>query len=347
MQATAGEAITYSLRICNLGSDQYKLDTPLRDHARYFLGELGGRVWTLAPHWWRTGTSQVVIDPGVGSGGMPSDFSNLGKQGRIYVAGRRTGPLGYLPPDDFFALVNATPTPAGGDPQAYTLHGMIGNIPILYIYPVNASAVTLDIVNYNKRLPEMIDIPIAPVAAVGAAGNPNGVYPYRIVFNTGLGDTEGGFPSDPVTLANKQGVLSEIPISPARSVTGRSVYRPPSGSVQYKLVGTIGDNLTTDFTDDVLDANLGADIPEPADAISGMEQFPGDFHDVVMIRGLINLLKGNRGDGREQVYSREWDRWVKTLWADQKQGQNVMQLMPAYGEGAGTIVRPRSRLIGV
>lgn len=344
---TTGETITSALRLNNLGSDQWKQDAALREHARMLLTQLCGRTWTCAQHDFRSGSDTITILAHIGSGGMSSDFASLGTKGHVYIPGR-VPPLRYLPRDEYNAAIESLDGAEAAEPWGYTLDTQITGIPILKIVPVNSIAITLDVLGYNRRVPELVDIPIAPTVAAGAVGNPNGDYTYRVVFKMGILTTEGGIPSVSVALANKKGVLTAIPVSPCRSVTAREIYRPPvNDPYQYALVGSLNDNLTLTYVDDILDVNLGDDIPLPAAASTGMEFFPGDWHESFFVDGLTALLKRAQGDGQVQdYYTKEWERGVRRMWADQAQGQNFSRVMPRYGQPANlgqTLSRMRFR----
>lgn len=53
-----------------------------------------------------------------------------------------------------------------------------------------------------------------------------------------------------------------IPVSGDTRVTARRIYRLPFGGV-YKVAGTVGDNISTSFIDNVADANLGDPLALP------------------------------------------------------------------------------------
>jgi len=122
---------------------------------------------------------------------------------------------------------------------------------------------------------EIIDITTAgetpPGACTGAlagagAGNvDDGTHSYKITFVDADGETEGGTTSNIVTVADKstdgQISLTSIPTG-SGSVTSRKIYRTIAGDTgNYKLVATLGDNVTTIYTDNTADAGLGTDIP--------------------------------------------------------------------------------------
>ena len=111
-----------------------------------------------------------------------------------------------------------------------------------------------------------------PVGAVGAAGNPNGVYAlyvsYLLTFPNGHQYETGLSPvSDDVTVATEKISWSSIPICPYTVVSGteptiyRKLYRGPGtgGSLaDIYLVTTIEDNTTTTYSDNVTDSQLAA-----------------------------------------------------------------------------------------
>ena len=51
--------------------------------------------------------------------------------------------------------------------------------------------------------------------------------------------------------------LSDIPQSNNPQVVDRNIYRTEAGGSQYYLVGNIGDNHTTTYTDNATDSTLG------------------------------------------------------------------------------------------
>lgn len=60
--------------------------------------------------------------------------------------------------------------------------------------------------------------------------------------------------------------LTSIPTSGDARVTKRHLYRTTAGGTLYKRLATINDNVTTTYTDNIADADLGA--VEPTDAIA-------------------------------------------------------------------------------
>ena len=103
------------------------------------------------------------------------------------------------------------------------------------------------------------------------------------------------------------------------------------GLVEHKLVTTLSDNLTTSFTDDVLDGSLGASVLTPLTSTgSALKQFPEDFHLTLLLAGLKQRLKHSKGDIRDAKGLQDWRNEVKRFWGYTKQGQNVPTAVAPY-----------------
>lgn len=112
------------------------------------------------------------------------------------------------------------------------------------------------------------DAPLAATVALAGLGSgniDNGTHSYKITVTTATGETSGGTVSSTITITdnstNGQISITNIPKGNG-NVTSRKIYRTIAGnSGTYKLVGTLADNSTTIFTDNISDAALGVDIP--------------------------------------------------------------------------------------
>lgn len=122
----------------------------------------------------------------------------------------------------------------------------------------------------------------APGAAVGSAGNVNGTVQYCVTFISQGGETTPG-PATSITVSNQQVQLSNIPLGamqtqvPAiatNNVTGRNIYRTQAGGSTFSLLGTIQDNTTTTFTDNVADSSLAGQPSPPSVNTSGVMYWP-------------------------------------------------------------------------
>jgi hypothetical protein len=335
---TTGEVISATGRFYgNRGSDSAQSDQLFRERALFYLQMLAERTWTLAPHWWRHGDSTVSITGGAGYGygTMPADFAAFGFQGHVYVSGRTDTPLSYMPPDQLFDRRHQDGL---GDPTHYTLHGRTSTgRPQIYLWPIPSSSLTLQLYNYVKTVPTLVDCPADCATAEGAAGNPNGAYTYKITFVTADGETEGGVASASRTVSSKKIELSLIPLSPARTVTSRKVYRTAASGAQHKLVATISDNVTTTYSDNIADGSLGANVPTVSESVSGMEKFPESFHHSVFAEGLIVPLMRDRGDSRDVTWLTAHEAQIKRMWAFEKQGQNAVRALPPHGRGGSMV----------
>ncbi len=95
-----------------------------------------------------------------------------------------------------------------------------------------------------------------PTIAVGAAGNLNGGYQWRVTFQSTTHESSPGPVSAKLTLVNQQASLTAIPVSADGQVTARNIYRIGGLQSEWLFVATINDNTTTAFTDNVADVNL-------------------------------------------------------------------------------------------
>jgi hypothetical protein len=326
-------------------------DRKFRERCQFYLQQMAERTHTLAPYWWRIGDSTVSITGGAGNGygTMPADFAAFGTQGHVYVSGGSRPPLSYMAPDQLFDQRETAPN-VGGTPTHYTLKGRTSaGLPQIYLWPIPSSTTTLQLRNYVRTVPVMVDCPVDVVTAEGAAGNLNGAYTYVITFVTADGETEGGLASASRTVSSKKIELSQIPTSPLRSVTSRKIYRTAAGGVQHKLVATLSDNLTTTYSDNIADGSLGANVPTASTAVSGMERFPESFHHSVFYEGLVVALMRDRGDGRDITWLTALEAQIKRMWGFEKQGQNAVRALPPHGRGGlmvGGFPGVRSRFAG-
>lgn len=102
------------------------------------------------------------------------------------------------------------------------------------------------------------DSPVAaPAASNAGTGNVDaGSHTWKITFVDLTGESTGSPASAALVLGASSRVnLSAIPVGPTGTVA-RNVYRTEAGGSTYYLVGTIPDNTTTAFTDDVSDAGI-------------------------------------------------------------------------------------------
>lgn len=106
----------------------------------------------------------------------------------------------------------------------------------------------------------------AALKAVPAAGDvDNGDHSYKVTFVNPSGESVVSAKSNVVTVADKgvngQIELTAIPVGPA-GTTARNLYRTVAGDAgAWKLVGTIADNVTATFLDNVADAALTTEAP--------------------------------------------------------------------------------------
>lgn len=119
--------------------------------------------------------------------------------------------------------------------------------------------------------------PAACVAAVGTVAgllDTSAVYGYKVTFVTGFGETAGGANAAVTTNSSGSVALSSIPVSANGSVFARNIYRTEGGGAAYLLLTTLNDNTTTEYSDIIADAALGAAMPGFSTADS-LQHFAG------------------------------------------------------------------------
>ena len=110
----------------------------------------------------------------------------------------------------------------------------------------------------------------AALAGLGAGNVNNGDHSYKVTFVGPAGESVASPKSNVVTTAAGDGqvALTDIPVGPA-GTTDRNIYRTDAGdAAPWKLIGSIADNVTTTFADNVAD---GAGAAAPADTGSQIE----------------------------------------------------------------------------
>src|SRR5262245_19116494 len=108
----------------------------------------------------------------------------------------------------------------------------------------------------------------APLTTEDGTGNVDpGLHSWAVTFVTGSGESNLGTNSTPLDVIGGSPPtgsivnLTAIPLGPT-GTTARKIYRTVSGNTgNFKLVGTINDNTTTIFADNIADSSLGANAP--------------------------------------------------------------------------------------
>lgn len=163
-----------------------------------------------------------------------TSFTTVPSAQSVFTIANRVGAAQY---QNYLFAGNGGVTPYKWDGSAFTRHGV-------YAPPTSCT-----------------------VASANAAGNltASGQYQYKFTFvNTALVESDVG----PITstfiisTTSGQNTLSVIPTAPQSwGVNARNIYRNANGGTAFKRVGTISDNSTTTFTDNIADSSLGATAP--------------------------------------------------------------------------------------
>jgi hypothetical protein len=115
---------------------------------------------------------------------------------------------------------------------------------------------------YNLDLDNISILEIAKDGTGLAAGD----YSYKVTYLNPFGETTGSDASDDITVTadalNGQINLTDIPIGPT-GVIARNIYRTLTGGSTYYLLATIGDNETTTYTDEIVDADINTNDTIP------------------------------------------------------------------------------------
>ncbi len=104
----------------------------------------------------------------------------------------------------------------------------------------------------------------APSVADGAAGNVTvGTHLWAVTFTKVGQESELGPSVSFAAAGAKHASLTSVPTGPA-GTTGRNIYRTVAGNTtDFRLVGSIADNTTTTFDDNLADATLNANAAAP------------------------------------------------------------------------------------
>jgi len=342
---TVGEAITAGLRSgANAGSEAVAYNVQHRESCRQDLIKLALRVMGESPAWWRNADGAVTIIANTTQIPVPYDFGSVGTNFQVYAPALRRKLIfkdpvileAYRQEDvtrrgapELYTLKNVTPTQG--------LTGLPAGTKMIDVWPTPPSDTLLELKNYSRGCPPFVDCPLAPGVALGATGLLSGTYYYAMTFVHLVGgveyETEGGFISAAVSPVLQQVHLSRLQVSPVRTVTDRLLYRTEApGALPLKLVGPIGDNLTTTYDDNAIDGDLlPATLPLPADAVSGLELFPNDWHELIFVDGLISMIRAHVKQVPFEMFDKGWEKDVKRMWADQRNDRHVGRVMPAYG----------------
>lgn len=330
---TSGELITAVVNyyLSQGGTDALNPNT--RKKAEFHLQGLANKAWAAAPwHFKRTSGTITVAADGLGQFSFPANYSGIGTRGVMFVSGQNQEVV-YRPADVMSRLRNLAASTATlpnfwgfRDQSALGLKGGV-------LYPINTGVLTLLLENYDRRPPIIVDRPVKPTVAAGAAGAYTGTVTYRQTFVTADGETEGSPVSSSITVAAKK-ITVTLAVSPNPKVTSRKLYRTVDGGTQEKLLATIADNVTTTYSDEALDGTLGADVPTNATAVTGLELFPAGFHESVFYDGLVSRLMKNQGDTRDVEMDQEFMGGVRSLWVNFKEDRARVVRTARYGASA-------------
>lgn len=330
---TSGELITAVLQfyLNQGGRDAFNAD--VRRKAEYHLQALSNKAHSKAPwSWKRTSANIALAADGLGTFDFPTNFHSIGTRGGLYISGQRAEII--FKPADVIERMRQLEGGTSTRPQffGYRDQSSLG-VRKGIVHRINSSALTLVLTNYDKKPPLIVDRPIAPTTALGAAGAYTGTRRHAVTYVTADGETEGS-PLSAGVAAVAQRYTVTVPVSRNPRVTSRKVYGTENGGVIPKFIATLSDNVTTSYDDNTLDGSLGATAPTYATAVTGLELFPSGYHESVFYEGLKARLMGNQGDLREAQADIEFLAGIRDMWINSKEDRNRVPRMPRYGETA-------------
>ena len=140
-----------------------------------------------------------------------------------------------------------------------------------------------------------------PTVALGAAGNPNGAYTYRVTFTDADGhESDGGPASASISPVSQIVNLSAIATGDSKT-TGRNIYRKGALLTFYYKVGEISDNTATTFADNYSDTQA--------------------LVDGIILAGEVEGDKANTRIGASAAVRFPCVHYSRIFWADQTAGQ--------------------------
>jgi len=157
-------------------------------------------------------------------------FTTMGSAQSVFTAGQRVGSTQYQN-HIFFGNGGVSPYKYNG--TDFTRHGV----------PIASGAITV-------------------ISGTTAVGTLTGDYQWRVAFvNSAAVVGDAGTAPATIALASGQGYLTSLPVAPqSHGVSERKIYRTTSSGTTFFLVGTISDNTTTTYNDNVSDSALGAEL---------------------------------------------------------------------------------------
>lgn len=126
-------------------------------------------------------------------------------------------------------------------------------------------------------------IPGAPtIADAAVSGLLTGTFEYAITFTTTEGETEIGTSSGTLVLAASKTNLTAVAVG-GPGTTGRRIYRSKNGGA-FQFVHALADNVTTIYTDNIVDGALGGNPPTESTAervtVAAQSTAPGEQYNV-------------------------------------------------------------------
>lgn len=308
---TTGELIdVYLLHKLNVGSTDHQ-NSLQRRRCTEAIQEVVEEVWDEADWDNKQATTTGTLTATNDSVDAPSNFVTFGEGGGLFIQiGGQWERLEYLDPASLFAERENNRN-GNGCPEFYTVSQQDSTYLAQIIFDRVADTTYSLRFYYDSIPPVILDRPLALTAEdSGDAGNPDGIYEYRVVFvGTDGSESEAGAKATVSTDSNIV-ELTNIPIG-STAVVSRKIYRNENSGLVFKLLTTLDDNTTTTYLDNTADGSLGAEMTATATA-SSLKRVPESYHRSVLLKGLEAKRLLDEGSAlaetKEALYRKELAR---------------------------------------
>jgi len=179
----------------------------------------------------------------------------------------------------------------------------------------------------------------AVTVAVGAATGPTGTYTYYVTFVSDDGNHSPVGPlSGSVSVTNQKVSITNIPTCGAgQDCSGRGIWRNKNNTTDYYLVTIVSGNVTTTYTDETTDANLGIALTDVLGANLQNERFPPCRYLITHQNRLVGAWSAASGFDKQTVYLSNYrEPWYSPSVPD-LDDPNQGSHFPLQGPGAGEV----------
>jgi hypothetical protein len=179
----------------------------------------------------------------------------------------------------------------------------------------------------------------AASVAVGAATGPTGTYTYYVTFISDDGNHSPVSPlSGSVSVTNQKVSITNIPTCGAgQDCSGRGIWRNKNNTTDYYFVDTVAGNVTTTYTDETTDDDLGIELVEVLGANLQNVRFPPCRYLITHQSRLVGAYSTASGFDKQTVYLSNFrEPWYSPTLPDLDDPAQGGPF-PLQGPGAGEV----------